>query len=518
MSKALLKSTSIFGAMTLISRLLGYVRDMVIARYFGATSDLDAFIMAFKIPNFMRRLFAEGAFSQAFVPILSEYKTTQPEQEIKLFINRVAGNLFIILFGVTLLGIICSPFFIYIFAPGFKEMGTRFELASFMLRITWPYLLLISLTAFCGGILNTYGKFAGPSFTPVFLNLSMIACSVWLAPTLEEPVVALAIGVTIGGVIQLLFQIPFLKKIDKLPYPVIYWQDPGVRRILYLMLPALLGVSVNQLNLLIDSSFASYLKVGSVSWLYYSDRLMEFPLGIFGVGIATVILPALARAHTKQNHQDFSRLINWGLKLIFLIGVPSSIGLAMLAKPLLICLFYSGKFNQNDVTMSSQSLMAYSLGILGFMLVKVLASSFYAKQDIKTPVKIAIKIVVIHIFLNFILMKLLAHSGLALATSLAASLNALFLFINLKKKGIFVPIKGWGKLFLQIIGASITLIYTLYYFTPPLETWLNTSLNYKLFTLGKLMSLGMIAYIATLLVLGLRLKNILLDSTGENID
>jgi putative peptidoglycan lipid II flippase len=347
MSKQLLKSTAITSGMTFISRILGLAREIVTAYYFGASAGYDAFVVAFKIPNFMRRLFAEGAFSQAFVPILSEYKTKTSHEEVQHFVNKVSGALSLVLLAVTLIGFIGAPLLVMVFAPGFAttDLGIRLDMATDMLRITFPYLLLISLTAFAGGILNSFGKFAAAAFTPVFLNIAMIAAVLALAPFLESPVMSLAWGVLIGGIIQLAFQYPFLKKINLVPRFELCWKDPGVRRILLLMVPALLGVSINQLNLMLSSIFASFLPVGSVSWMYYAERLMEFPLGGVGVALATVVLPRLSRHHAKAEDTDFSGTLDWGIRWVMLVGLPAALGLALLAGPLLVTLFQSGKFS-----------------------------------------------------------------------------------------------------------------------------------------------------------------------------
>ena len=423
MRKALAKSTSIFSGMTFISRILGFIRDMVVAHTFGATGMTDAFFVAFKIPNFMRRLFAEGAFSQAFVPILAEYKTQRTHDELQLFIDHTAGTLGGILMMVTVIGVFAAPLFIMIFSPGFAHDGTRFDLASHMLRITFPYILFISLTAFAAGILNTHNRFAGPAFTPVFLNLSMIAAAIFLAPHFHQPIEALAWGVFFGGFVQLLFQYPFLKHLKLVPRFKWMWKDAGVQRVIKLMLPAILGVSVVQIGLLVDTIFASFLPQGSISWLYNSERLMMFPLGVFGVAIATVVLPHLAKKFSANAEREYSQTMNWGTQSILLLGIPAAIGLIMLSDPLLTSLFNYGKFNQFDVLMSQQSLVAYSIGVPCMMLVKILASGFYARQNIKTPVKIAIFSLLINITFNFILIGPLKHAGLALASSLAAITN-----------------------------------------------------------------------------------------------
>lgn len=517
MSKELLKSTAVVGGMTLISRVLGFVRDMVAAHFFGASLGYDAFIVASKIPNFMRRLFAEGAFSQAFVPILSEYRTQKTEAEVEQFVSRVSGCLSLILVIVTLIGMLAAPLFVMLFAPGFATTGSgaRLVLASDMLQITFPYLLFISLTAFAGGILNCYGRFAVPAFTPVFLNVMMILTTIVLAPHLSEPVTALAWGMFAGGAVQLFFQVPFLKQLKLLPRPTINFRDPGVRRILKLMLPALLGVSVNQLNLMLTSVFASFLPVGSVSWLYYAERLMEFPLGGFGVALATVVLPRLARHHTKAEDEHFSVTLDWGVRWVMLIGLPAALGLALLAGPLLTTLFQSGQFTDQDVISSRTCLIAYSLGIMGFMLVKIFASAYYAKQDVKTPVRIAIVTVIANILFSFILIRPLSHTGLALATSLAALLNASLLGYGLLKRQFYKPQPGWVFLSVQLALALSAMGIIIMVFSPSLEVWFVMKVTERVITLfGLIVSSGLV-YIATLWATGLRPNHLLGKAISE---
>lgn len=500
--------------MTLISRVLGFVRDMVTAHFFGASLGYDAFIVASKIPNFLRRLFAEGAFSQAFVPLLSEYRVSHSHEEVQQFVNRVAGCFSMVLALVTLLGILIAPLLILLFAPGFVTIGTgaRFELASSMLRITFPYLLFISLTAFAGGILNSYGKFAGPAFTPVFLNIAIIFSAIVLTPHLSEPVTALAWGIFLGGVIQLLFQWPFLRRLNLLPRPQIHWRDKGVRRILSLMVPALLGVSVNQLNLMLSSVFASFLPVGSVSWLYYAERLMEFPLGGFGVALATVVLPRLAQHHAESQHDGFSVTLDWGLRWVLLVGLPATLGLALLAGPLLTTLFQSGKFTTQDVLMSQPCLVAYAVGILGFMCVKIFGSAYYAKQDIKTPVLFAMVTVATNALLSLAFVYPLAQMGLALATSLAALLNAGLLGVGLVKRGIYQFQPGWQLFLLRFGLAAAALAAVILYFNPPLELWFDFSVAKRVATLAFLILAGGLAYVITLFASGLRPHHVLVKA------
>jgi putative peptidoglycan lipid II flippase len=514
MSIQLLKSTVVIGTMTLISRVLGFVRDMVAAHFFGAGVGLDAFIVASKIPNFLRRLFAEGAFSQAFVPVLSEYKVSRSPEEIHTFINRVAGCLTTVLSLVTVIGIVIAPLLIFLFAPGFatSSEGGRFELASDMLQITFPYLLFISLTAFAGGILNTYGKFAAPAFTPVFLNISMILTTLFLAPLSAEPVKALAWGIFGGGILQLLFQWPFLYKLKLMPRLEFNWKDPGVRRILKLMLPALLGVSVNQFNLMLSSVFASFLPVGSVSWLYYAERLMEFPLGGFGVALATVVLPRLSQQHAQSEHTAFSTTLDWGLRWVLLVGLPAALGLSLLAGPLLATLFQSGNFTGQDVLMSRPCLVAYAIGIMGFMCVKIFASAYYAKQDIKTPVRYALITVVANLIFSAAFIVPFSQMGLALATSLAALLNASLLAIGLIRRKIYTPQPGWWLLLSRLLLACLALSLFILFFNPTIEAWFSFDTFYRIKILAFLIIGGGIAYLGTLFATGLRVHHILVKT------
>ncbi len=503
---SLLRSTGLVSMMTMLSRLMGFGRDVLIAQIFGAGAGIDAFFVAFKIPNFMRRLFAEGAFSQAFVPVLAGYQEKQSENDLKIFLARIFGNLFLILLAVTIIAIIASPVVITMFAPGFEQNGPRFLLASQMLKITFPYLLLISLTALSGSILNTFGRFGVPAFTPVFLNLCLIGAAVYLAPLFNPPVLALAWGVFFAGIVQLAFQLPFLFKIGLLSWPKVNWQDKGVRRVLTLMVPALFGVSVVQLNLLLDTVFASFLPVGSVSWLYYSDRLTFFPLGVFGVAISTVILPHLSRQHISKCKQSYSDGLDWGMRIILLIALPSTLGLFILSKPLLVALFAYGKFTMHDVLMTQKSLMTFSLGITGFMLIKLLGSAFYATQNIKTPVKIGAASMLLNTILCFILMGPLAHAGLALASSLAGVFNASCLLIVLLRGGVYQPSAAWPKFLSQITLANVILGSFLYFLSQQIS-WFDLSAAYRLSSLIAVLLLAIVVYIISLYILGIRVAD-----------
>lgn len=509
-SKSLVKSTSVVVSMTMISRVFGFIRDMVTANLFGASASFDAFSVAFRIPNFMRRLFAEGSFSQAFVPVLAEYQQKRTYDEMRAFLNAMSGTLGMVLIIVTVIGMIGAPWIIRLFAPGFETSGERYELAVSMLRITFPYLLLISLTAFSGAVLNTHSRFWVAAFTPVFLNICMISAAFWLSPELTQPILGLAWGVMIAGFVQLLFQLPFLRQLKLLPRPRVHFRDPGVRRVLKLMVPALFGVSVGQLNLLVDTLFASLLMVGSVSWLYYSDRLMEFPLGVFGVAISTVILPHLSRHHAAESHQSFSLTIDWGLRAVLLIGIPAGVALALLSGPMLSTLFQHGHFDGHDVFMAQQSLMAFALGIAPFMLVKVLASGFYAKQDLRTPVKIGVIAMIANIIFNVSLIWSLAHAGIALSTSLAALINAGCLFYMLIKRGFYIPRAGWRLFSTRLLLANSTLAIMLWFAVGDVDVWVTQTTVWRIQHLFVLFVEAGVVYFAALWVAGMRIRDVLL--------
>ena len=510
MSKALLKSTGIVSAMTSLSRITGFVRDMVYAQMFGAGAGTDAFFVAFRIPNFLRRLFAEGAFSQAFVPVFSEYQTQRSRAELEELVDRVAGTLGAILLLISVIGVLAAPVLILLFAPGFTADAGKYELTVEMLRITFPYLLFISLTAFAGGVLNSCGKFAIPAVTPVLLNLTMIAAAIWLAPNMEQPVVGLAWGVFIAGIIQLSFQIPFLRHVKLLPRPRWGWASQGVQQVLRLMLPALFGSSVAQVNLLIDTLLASFLVSGSVSWLYYSDRLVEFPLGIFGVALGTVILPKLSRQHASAEADGFSRTLDWALRWALLIGVPATVALILLSGPMLSALFQYGAFDARDVAMSARSLMAFSLGLVAFMLIKVLAPGFYARKDTRSPVKYGLIAMGANTALVLVLIWPLAHAGLALATSLAAYLNAGLLFFNLRRREIYRPRAGWPTFLAQLLIANLVMGSVLWFGVGDLESWIGAGAKARLWHLAWLIAAGGGSYLLAVLAVGIRPRHLVL--------
>jgi len=508
MSKALLKSTGIVSGMTSLSRVTGFIRDVVYAQMFGAGAVTDAFFVAFRIPNFLRRLFAEGAFSLAFVPVFAEYQTQHSRKELEELVDQVAGTLGVILLLITAAGVVAAPVLILLFAPGFTADAEKYALTVEMLRITFPYLLFISLTAFAGGILNSCGRFAIPAVTPVLLNLTMIAAALWLAPRMEQPVVGLAWGVFIAGILQLGFQIPFLWRVKLLPRPRWGWAARGVQKILKLMVPAIFGSSVMQVNLLIDTVVASFLISGSVSWLYYSDRLVEFPLGIFGVALGTVILPRLSRQHASAEVAGFSRTLDWALRWALLIGVPASVALILLAGPLLSALFQYGAFTAHDVAMASRSLMAFAFGLVAFMLIKVLAPGFYARQDTRSPVKYGVIAMVANTVLVLILVWPLAHVGLALATSLAAFLNAGLLFVNLRRREIYQPGAGWPKFLAQLCVATVAMGLVLWFGAGDLAQWASASARERLWHLTGLIAGGGGTYLLVALAVGIRPRHL----------
>jgi len=470
---SLWRSTFIVSAMTLLSRIAGLVRDMVFMNLFGASRLMDAFLVAFKIPNFLRRLFAEGAFSQAFVPVLSEVRTQRGDDEVRRLIDHVAGSLTVVIGGISVAAIVFSPAIIFLFAPGFRGDELKFDLAADMLRITFPYLLLISLTAFAGGILNTYGRFGVSSFTPVLMNLVMIATAIWLAPLLTQPVVALAWGVLISGVVQLGFQWWPLRRINLLPRFRPDFKDPDVKRILTLMVPAMFGVSVSQINLLLDTVLASFLIEGSVSWLYTAERLTELPLGLIGIAVATVILPTLSTRHAQKSDAEFKATIDWALKVIVMVGVPSSLAMGILAEPLLASLFHHGEFDSRDVVKSAMALQALSGGILAFMLIKVFAPAYYARQDTRTPVRIGIIAMVANMVFNLMLVWHLEHVGLSLASTLSAFLNAGLLYKGLHQRGIYRLGGHWTPILIRFALANAVMVAVLIWITPDTAWWLS---------------------------------------------
>ena len=509
MDKSFLKSISIVTVMTFLSRILGLVRDYFIARYFGANGLTDAFLVAFRIPNFLRRLFGEGAFSQAFVPILSEVKANHDEAEVQNVINHIGTKFLTILIIITVITVVIAPLVIFMFAWGFyfDANPEKFDLASSMLRITFPYLLLISLTAFAGSILNTYDKFAVPAFTPVLLNVSMILSAVYLSQHLETPIMALAWGVLIGGVIQLLFQIPFLIKIRKLPR-LVKGDHPSVGVLKKRMLPALFGVSVSQINLLIDTMIATVLVSGSVSWLYYSDRLLELPLALIGIALATVALAKLSKHFSNKDEKKFTRTINYALKIGLLLGTPACAGLVLLAEPLIITLFQYDKFDAFAAHMSALSLIAYGSGLLAFIVVKILAPVFLSRGDTRTPVKVGVIAMVSNVFLNIIFAYYFAHVGLAVATSISAVINASLLYHYLKKQSIYQFSNDLIKLFLKVLLASFIMVIFILNFSNDINFYLENGVWQRITSVATTIVASAVLYFACLRLLGIRMKQL----------
>ncbi len=500
----LLKTLAAVSSMTLLSRILGFVRDAIIARVFGAGMLTDAFFVAFKIPNLLRRLFAEGAFSQAFVPILAEYKNRRGHDATQNLVNQVGTALTLVLIVVALLGVVGAPWVAYVSAPGFRADPDKFELTVTLLRITFPYIIFISLVALAAGILNTHSKFSVPAFAPVLLNVAMIGAALWLAPYFDPPVLALGWGVALGGVLQLAWMLPHLLKIRMLPRPTRHFDDPGLRRVLRLMAPATLGVSVAQISLLINTIFASFLASGSVSWLYYADRLMEFPAGMLGVALGTILLPSLAKHYADDNPGDYSKLLDWGLRLTLMLALPAAAALAVLAVPLITTLFHYGAFTATDVTMTQRALVAYSLGLVGLILVKVLAPGFYARQNIRTPVKVAIFTLVATQLMNLAFIIPLGHAGLALSIGLAACLNAGLLLHLLKKQQIYQPQPGWTGYFLRVLLAAALMAAMLLYTMGDAQWWLAAGFLDRMIRLALLVGGGIVLYFAALGLMGFR--------------
>lgn len=511
MSGKLLKSGLIVSLMTLLSRVLGLLRDVVVANLMGAGAAADVFFFANKIPNFLRRLFAEGAFAQAFIPVLTEVQAQQDNAELKRFIARVSGTLGVIVTLVALLGVIGSPVLAALFGTGWfvdyvngEPDGAKYELAAMMLKITFPYLAFITLTGLSGAILNTLNKFAVAAFTPVLLNVAIIACAILLAPHFSQPAFALAWGVFIGGAIQLLFQLPFLRRAGVLVKPQWGWSDHYVVKVRTLMIPALFGVSVGQLNLLFDTFIASFLMTGSISWLYYSDRLLEFPLGLFGIAIATVILPTLSRNHVGKDDRSFSANMDWAVRMVCVLGVPAAAGLIVLAEPMLMVIFTRGAFSFADATMASYSLIAYATGLLSFMLVKVLAPGFFSRQDTKTPVKFGIFCMLANMVFNLILAIPYGYVGLAIATSLSATLNAILLYQCLHRRGVYRLSSATLLFISKVIVAASVMALLVACTRGSMSEWQHMPFISQVVHLGGLIIFAALLFAMLLFLLGIR--------------
>lgn len=492
--------------MTIISRVLGLVRDVVIATVFGASQAADAFFVAFKIPNLFRRLFAEGAFSQAFIPVLTEYKSTGDETKVIDLVGATLGVLSVVLFGVVTFGVLAAPYIIALFAPGFIDDAANWQLATLLLRLTFPYLLFIAITALLGSVLNTYGRFAIPAVTPALLNVALISSALYLAPNLEQPVVALAVGVFCGGLLQFSLQVIAVRRLGILRGFSVNFSHPGVRQIMRLMAPAIFGVSVAQINIIIDTVIASLLETGSISWLYYADRLVEFPLGVFGIALATVVLPALSREHSDGTNAQFSATLDWALRLVLFIALPAALALGILAEPMLSTLFQYGKLIEQDVVMAGRALVAYSTGLTAFILIKILAPGFYAKQDTKTPVRIGIIAMSVNVVLNLILVWPLAHAGLALATAMSAMLNAYLLYRGLRANGSYQPGAGWMVYALRIVAACVVMGAVLIYLNQEQSLWSARDAAARAFALGQLIVAGAATYFIAAFAFGVRIS------------
>lgn len=503
----LLKALATISSLTLVSRILAFARDILIARIFGAGMANDAYVLATRLPNLLRRLFAEGAFSQAFVPIFGEYRNRRGHEETQLLVDHVTTMLALILFVVTLTGIIAAPILVYLTAPGFIKDPAKFDLTVQMLRITSPYIFFISLVAVAAGILNTYNKFWVPAVAPILLNICLISSALWVVPHMQQPVMGLAWAWFAAGFVQLAFQVPFLKKIGMLPSIRFSLKDEGMRRVIRQMGPAVFGVSISQISLIINTIFASLLVTGSVSWLYYADRLMEFPSGILGVALGSILLPSLSKCHADNNTGEYSRLLDWGLRLVFMLTLPAALALGMIAVPILATFFQRGAFAAHDVLMTSHALIGYSIGLIGMILVKILAPGFYARQNIRTPVKIGIVTLLATQAMNLLFIGWLQHAGLALSVGLGACLNSAILFYHLRKGGIYHPEPGWGKFFFKLGIALLALGVVLWFGMGSQQHWLTTHGWPRILHLGALVVGGVVVYFAVLGLLGFRMKD-----------
>ena len=510
----LLRALATVSSMTLLSRVLGYVRDVFIARVFGAGLATDAFFVAFRIPNLLRRLFAEGAFSQAFVPILAEVRNREGPEETRALVDCVSTALFLALLATAAVGMALAPLVVYVSAPGFAAEPGKFELTVAMLRITFPYIAFISLVALAAGVLNTWSRFAVPAFTPVLLNVSFIVGAAFFADRFDPPVLVLAWAVFAGGLLQVAWQVPFLVRIGMLPRWRLNLKHPGVRRVLKLMAPAVFGVSVSQISLLINTIFASFLVSGSVSWLYYADRLMEFPAGVLGAALGTILLPSLSKSHASGSTAEYSRLLDWGLRVTLLLALPAAAALAVLAMPLIATLFHYGRFSAEDAWMTREALVAYSLGLVGMILVKILAPGFYARQNVVTPVKIGVVTLVATQAMNLAFIGPLRHAGLALAIGLGACLNALLLYLMLRKQDIYTPQPAWLAFALKVGVSVLAMAAALWFAMGPAATWLQAGWQWKAGMLAALVVLGVAVYGACLFVLGFRPRDFSMRSAN----
>ncbi len=495
--------------MTMLSRVTGLLRELLIARAFGASGFTDAFFVAFRIPNLLRRLFAEGAFSQAFVPILAEYANKKGADPAKELIDKVATALMWTLLFITVTGIVAAPVVVWLVATGLDGNSEIFDLSVLMTRIMFPYILFMSLVALAGGVLNTWREFRIPAITPVLLNVSFIVASLFVAPFLSQPVLALAGAVFVGGFLQLAIQIPALKKIGMLPRVslnvVEVFRDAGVQRIIKQMIPAVFAVSVAQISLMINTNIASRLVHGSVSWISYADRLMEFPNALLGIALGTILLPSLSKAHANNDEREYSSLMDWGLRLTFMLAMPASVLLITLAVPFTATLFNYGKFNAVDVNMTAYAVIAYGIGLIGLIVVRILAPGFYAKQDIRTPVKIAVFVLVLTQLMNLFFVPVFAHAGLALSIGIGACGNATILFYMLRKKGIYRPEQGWRVFFLKLAVALVLLAFVSVWVASYFD-WIGMQVHpfHRIGALAIVMIVCGVVYFGALLLLGFR--------------
>jgi putative peptidoglycan lipid II flippase len=499
---------SIVASMTFLSRISGLVRDMVLSYFFGATPAADAFFVAFRIPNFFRRLFAEGAFSQAFVPVLAGYRNRGPIEAMREFVAVMGGNFIVVMSLISLLGVVGAPVLVFVFAPGFSDDPLRLRMTADMLRITFPYLGFISLTAFAGSLLNSFHRYAIPAFTPVWLNVTMVIAAVFVAPTFDTPVIALAWGVFAAGLIQLLFQVPALRRINMLIRPRVELGHPGVRRVGALMIPAIFAGSVSQINALVDTMICSLLASGSISWLYYSDRLMELPVGIVAVTIATVLLPNLSRLNSTGDMAAFGRTIDWGVRTCLLFGVPAAAALYVLSLPLMATVFFHGAMTVVDVKMASLSLQAFAVGLLGFSFVKVAAPTYFAREDTRTPFRIALITVALNIVLSLASFRVAGHVGVAFATTIAAIVQSYLLLRGTIRRGLYRPGRAFAIYCLKIVVATSAMVVLLLALSPPPEDWLRLQVHQRMLWMAGLCAFGGVGYFVVLLIAGLRPRDL----------
>ena len=516
MSEKILRSTAIVSGMTILSRITGLIRDMAFAQFLGASVFADAFFVAFRIPNFLRRIFAEGAFSASFVPVYTEKETLGTEQEIRRFLDVLCGRLGLVLLLVTLGGIALAPWVVRVLAPGFGEDPIKFAATVDALRFTFPYIFCISLVAMAAGILNARDRFAVPALTPILLNLSLIGAVFVLIPHFPNAAVALAVGVLIAGLIQLLFQVPFLIKVGRLPRPRLHDSgltaaktSDGISKVFRLMLPAAFGASIAQINLLVNTLLASFLVTGSVSWLYYADRLMEFPLGVFGIALGTVLLPNLSGQYAVGATREFSDTLDWALRCGLLVAIPAAASLAVLAVPLMVVLFHYGAFTVVDVAHSAQALVGFSVGLSGYVSVRVLAPGYFARQDTKTPVRAGVFSLIANTVFGVILVFHFQHVGLAVATSIAGLLNATLLYWWLRRDGVYHPLPGWSRFLWQVFAATTVMSAVLWYGCSENTTWLEAAIGQRISMLLALIGIGFGVYIAALYLFGMRVHQML---------